>query len=108
MTVKKVVELFDHQREKAGLAPHRHPGDVRAEEDIVEPGMGELVAVGDAGDLARGILAVLDGYRSYDLATIRRRVEERYDYRELAKRIAGVYEEVLEHYDPERNTDKSW
>ncbi len=77
-------------------------------EDIVEAGMGELVAVGDAGDLARGILAVLDGYRSYDPATIRRRVEERYDYRELAKRIAGVYEEVLEHYGSGRNTDKTW
>ena len=64
-------------------------------EDIVEEGMGVLVAVGDAEALARGILAMLDGYGDFDREEIRRRVAERYDYRGVAKRIYGVYEEVL-------------
>lgn len=67
-------------------------------EDIVVAGMGELVAVGDAGDLARGILAVVEGYGEYDRAGIRRRVVERYDYRGVAERIYGVYEEAVAGY----------
>ena len=65
-------------------------------QEIVEEEVGELVEVGDAPDLARGIGDLLDNYERYDRAAIRRRVEERYDYRRLAARIYQVYEEVLE------------
>jgi glycosyltransferase involved in cell wall biosynthesis len=64
-------------------------------EDIVAEGMGELVTVGDEEDLARGILAALDGYEGYDREEIRRLAVERYDYGGVAKRIYEVYEEVL-------------
>ena len=65
-------------------------------EDIVEEGTGILVPVGDAAALARGILTALREYGDFDRGEIRRRVEERYDYRGVAKRIYGVYEEVLD------------
>ena len=64
-------------------------------EDIVEEGMGMLVGVGDARALARGILTVLNEYEGFDRAEIRRRIEAQYDYRGVAERIYGVYEEVL-------------
>lgn len=64
-------------------------------EEIVTPQVGELVAVGDPVALARGISAVLDKYSQYDRAAIRRQVEEKYDYRQLAACIAKVYEEAL-------------
>ncbi len=64
-------------------------------EEIVTPEVGELVAVGDAAALARGISAVLDRYSQYDRAAIRRQAEEKYDYRRLAACIARVYEEAL-------------
>lgn len=64
-------------------------------EDIVEEGMGILVAVGDARALARGILTVLNEYEGFDRAEIRRRIKAQYDYRGVAERIYGVYEEVL-------------
>ena len=53
------------------------------------------VAVGDAEDLAAGILAVLDEYDCYDREAIRRQAEERYDYRRVAAHIYALYEEVL-------------
>ena len=64
-------------------------------EEMVDDSAGRLVAVGDAGDLAEGILAVIDGYEAYDQEAIRRRAEERYDYRRVAARIYGLYREVL-------------
>ena len=62
--------------------------------DIVEPGMGELVAVGDAGQLAEGIQRVIDQYDQYSPESIRRRVEARYDYRQVAQNIKAVYDEL--------------
>lgn len=64
-------------------------------EDIVDPAVGRLVAVGDAEDLAAGMLAVLENYEGYDRAAIRQQAEECYDYRRLAARIYALYEEVL-------------
>ena len=64
-------------------------------EEVVNEEVGRLVAVGDAEDLAAGILAVLDEYDRYDRAAIRRQAEERYDYRRVAARICELYEEVL-------------
>ena len=64
-------------------------------EEVVNEEVGRLVAVGDAEDLAAGILAVLDEYDRYDREAIRRQAEERYDYRRVAARIYAVYEEVL-------------
>ena len=64
-------------------------------EEVVSEEIGRLVAVGDAEDLAAGILAVLDEYDRYDREAIRRQAEERYDYRRVAARIYGLYEEVL-------------
>jgi len=63
-------------------------------EDIVQEGLGRLVGVGDAGDLARGILAVLDEYAAFDRTEMRRKVAAAYDYRRVAERIYGVYEEA--------------
>ena len=64
-------------------------------EEVVNEEVGRLVAVGDAEDLAAGILAVLDEYYCYDREAIRRQAEERYDYRRVAARIYALYEEVL-------------
>lgn len=64
-------------------------------EEVVHEEVGRLVAVGDAEDLAAGILAVLDGYDGYDREAIRRQAEARYDYRRVAARIHALYEEVL-------------
>ena len=64
-------------------------------EEVVNEEVGRLVAVGDAEDLAAGILAVLDEYDCYDREAIRRQAEERYDYRRVAARIHALYEEVL-------------
>ena len=64
-------------------------------EEVVTEEVGRLVAVGDAEDLAAGILAVLDQYDRYDRAAIRRQAEERYDYRRVAARIHELYEDVL-------------
>ena len=64
-------------------------------EELVEEGSGQLVAVGDAEDLAAGILAVIGKYRCYDPKAIRRRAEVRWDYRRIAARIYALYEEML-------------
>ena len=64
-------------------------------EEVVNEEVGRLVAVGDAEDLAAGILAVLDEYDRYDRAAIRRQAESRYDYRQVAARIHALYEDVL-------------
>ena len=63
--------------------------------ELVQQGLGQLVEVGDAQDLARGIKQVLDHYSEYDPHTIRRRAEEQYDYRAIAARIHQVYREVV-------------
>ncbi len=65
-------------------------------EELVEAGSGKLVAVGDAEDLAAGILAVIEGYGRYDRPAIRRRAEGLWDYRGIAARIHALYEEILE------------
>lgn len=64
-------------------------------EDIVDPAVGRLVAVGDAEDLAAGILAVLENYDRYDREAIRQQAEARYDYRQVAAQIHALYEDVL-------------
>ena len=64
-------------------------------EEVVNEEVGRLVAVGDAEDLAAGILAALDEYDCYDREAIRRQAEARYDYRRVAARIHALYEEVL-------------
>jgi glycosyltransferase involved in cell wall biosynthesis len=64
-------------------------------EELVREGMGQLVEVGGVEGLARGIEGVLDNYATYDRQAIRRRAEEEYDYRRIAARLMGVYEEVL-------------
>lgn len=64
-------------------------------EEVVNAEVGRLVAVGDAEDLAAGILAVLDEYDGYDREAISRQAEARYDYRRLAARIYALYEDVL-------------
>lgn len=64
-------------------------------EEVVNAEGGRLVAVGDAEDLAAGILAVLDEYDGYDREAISRQAEARYDYRRLAARIYALYEDVL-------------
>ena len=64
-------------------------------EELVEEHSGRLVAVGDAADLAAGILAVIEGYGRYDREAIRRRAEERWDYRRVAARIHSLYEQLL-------------
>ena len=65
-------------------------------EEMVDDSVGSLVAVGDAEDLADGILAVMEGYGGYDREAIRRRAEECYDYRGVAARIHALYEKLLE------------
>ena len=64
-------------------------------EEMVDGSAGRLVAVGDAEDLAAGILAVIDGYDGYDREGIRRQAEKRYDYRRVAAQMYELYEEVL-------------
>ena len=64
-------------------------------EEVVNEEVGRLVAVGDAEDLAAGILAVLDEYDCYDREAIRQQAEARYDYRQVAAQIHALYEDVL-------------
>jgi len=64
-------------------------------QEVVEDAIGELVAVGDAADLERGIGAVLDGYGTYDRAAIRDCARQRYAYPRVAERIRAVYDEVI-------------
>ena len=68
-------------------------------EEMVDDSVGRLVAVGDAEDLAAGILAVIDGYESYDRSEIRRQAEERYDYRRVAGELHALYKEVLARHE---------
>ena len=63
--------------------------------ELVDGSVGRLVAVGDAEQLAAGILAVIDGYESYDRRGIRRQAEKLYDYRRVAERIHALYQKVL-------------
>jgi teichuronic acid biosynthesis glycosyltransferase TuaC len=63
-------------------------------EDLVTNEVGRLVEVGNAESLAAGIEAVLDQYDRYDREEIRRRAEERYDYRQLAAHIVEIYAKV--------------
>lgn len=63
--------------------------------NLVEQGTGLLVEVDDAEDLARGVEEVLKTYAHYDRRAIRRRAREKYDYRQVAARIYGVYKTVL-------------
>lgn len=64
-------------------------------EELVQPGLGQLVGVREVEGLARGIEAVLDHYGDYDRQAIRRRAEAEYDYRRIAARLLAVYEDVL-------------
>jgi len=64
-------------------------------EEVVNEQVGRLVAVGDAADLAAGILAVLGEYDRYDREAIRQQAESRYDYRAVAAQIHALYEDVL-------------
>jgi glycosyltransferase involved in cell wall biosynthesis len=64
-------------------------------EQLVPPEAGELVPVGDPAALAAGLAAVLDRYATFDRAAIRHRVETRYDYRALARRLFAVYQAVV-------------
>ena len=64
-------------------------------EEVVDDRAGRLVEIGNAEDLAAGILAVIDGYSGYDRQAIRRVARERYDYREVVGQIYELYEEVL-------------
>jgi len=63
--------------------------------DIVTDQTGLLVRPGDAADLARGLDQVLTDYGRYDPAAIRRHVEARYDYRQIALRLIGMYRQLL-------------
>ena len=64
-------------------------------EEVVDDRAGRLVEIGNAKELAEGILGVIDGYSGYDRQAIRRLVTERYDYREVVRQIYELYEEVL-------------
>ena len=64
-------------------------------EEVVDEEVGKLAEIGDAEGLAAAIGSVLDEYPRYDRGAIRRRAEERYDYRRVAARINQVYEEAL-------------
>lgn len=64
-------------------------------EEIVTDDVGVLVDVGDPDQLAAAIGAVIDGYGRFDPARIRRRAEECYDYRVIARRIHQTYQEVM-------------
>ena len=73
-------------------------------EEMVDERVGRLVEIGNARDLAAGILAVIDGYGGYDRQAIRRVALERYDYREVVGRVYGLYEEVLGFGQKKRTT----
>jgi teichuronic acid biosynthesis glycosyltransferase TuaC len=63
--------------------------------NIVEPGTGVLVEVGDSGALAQGIQQVINQYDQYSPEVIRGLVEERYDYRQVARGIKAVYDSLV-------------
>lgn len=65
-------------------------------EDLVDAEVGRLVAVGDAGGLAAAIEEVLEDYGSFDREALRRRAEERYDYRQVAARTFALYQHILQ------------
>ena len=56
-------------------------------EEVVDEEVGKLAEIGDADSVAAAIGMVLDEYPRYDRTAIRRRAEERYDYRRVAVRI---------------------
>lgn len=64
-------------------------------EDLVDDEVGRLVDVGDAVGLAAAIEDVLEHYGSFDRQALRRRAEERYDYRQVAARTLALYEHIL-------------
>lgn len=63
-------------------------------EEVVDDEVGELVAVGDVEALTGALARVLDAYGRFDRQHIGARTRERYDYRQVAARIAAVYEQV--------------
>ncbi len=65
-------------------------------EDLVDDEVGRLADVGDAAGLAAAIEDVLEHYSSFDSSVLRRRAEERYDYRQVAARTLALYEHILE------------
>jgi glycosyltransferase involved in cell wall biosynthesis len=65
-------------------------------EDLVDDEVGRLVDVGDVAGLAAAIEDVLEHYSHFDRVVLRRRAEERYDYRQVAASTLALYEQVLE------------
>ena len=64
-------------------------------EEVVDDSVGRVVAVGDPEDLSTGILAAIQDYDTFDRQAIRRRAQERYDYRHVARQIHALHEAVL-------------
>ena len=62
--------------------------------EVIDERLGRLVEVGSVDELVTAIAHVIDHYGDFDREEIRRRAVERFDYRNIATRIASVYEEV--------------
>ena len=66
--------------------------------EIVEEETGRLVEVADVNGLAEAVEEVTQNHRNFDREVIRRRAEERYDYRIVATSILHAYEAALDGY----------
>ena len=96
------VRLWGRHAVEAALKnPNRVHRKLWATREAIESLDGELpedfpLEYADVQDLARGVEELLQTYHTYDRRAIRRRAEEKYDYRRVASRIHEVYREVLE------------
>jgi len=71
-------------------------------EEVVDAEVGEVIAVGDAAELAASLGRVIDRYAEFSRERIGARTRQRYDYRAVAARISAVYDTVTATQPPSK------
>jgi glycosyltransferase involved in cell wall biosynthesis len=68
-------------------------------EDILGPGDGVTVPIGDPAALGDAVVEVLMNPAEYDAATIARRAHQRFGTRDWVRRLLGLYDTIKTHDD---------
>jgi len=63
--------------------------------EVVNDRLGRLVEIGSVEDLCSAIADSIDQYENFDRNEIRKQAREQFDYKQIAQRIAQVYESVV-------------
>tara|TARA_B100000686_G_C16805418_1_gene989811 strand:+ start:3747 stop:4673 length:927 start_codon:yes stop_codon:yes gene_type:complete len=63
--------------------------------EVVNDRLGRLVEIGSVEDLCSAIADSIDQYENFDRNEIRNQAREQFDYKQIAQRIAQVYESVV-------------